>query len=203
MFCLVVSKQVFGVNVQLEVSALREYGLDFSLDGLDYSFFLLRCHIFHLFFDSFGHLVAIFELLTYGNFVARVYENFNIVLQVGLMEAHYVLLLPRWDAQVYVSIADGGIDMIDDEPVAKPVKYDLVKVLRLDPKVADHARGETIPFCFRDVQSAWVIVGMIWPTFLLVHDVLLVHEPGSKCIVLNHAVHVLPGQSTPVCGRAV
>lgn len=68
-----------------------------------------------------------------------------------LVETHDVLPLTRRDTQVYVFIADGSIGVIDDEPVAKSVKHDLVKILRLNLPVADHTRSKTIPLSLRNV----------------------------------------------------
>ena len=139
MLSLVLSLQVLGIEVHLEMCSLGVDLLNLSHDALNYFLPFFGIHRLHLFFDSLLHLLAVLSLFTNGDFMASHDQGFNVVLQVRLMEAYDVLALSWGNAKINKPVAFIGILIIDDEPMAESVEYDFIEVQGLDLPVADHA----------------------------------------------------------------
>ena len=189
-FCIVICQQITVSDIKPEMSSFREDLLHLSIDSFYNRFFLLSCHPYRLLLDSFFHLLSIFSLFANCHLVSSQYQSFNILLQMSFVESDNLLHLAGRDTQINQLVTNGGILVVNDEPVAKAIEHNFVKVFALDLPITNHTGCQNIVLRFWNVHRTWIVIGMVGPSLLIIHHVLFLGPPGPVFIGFNHCVHV-------------
>ena len=81
--------------------------------------------------------------------------------------------------------------------MTKSIQDNFVKVFLLDLPVAHHSRCQAIPLRRRYVQSARIVVWMIFSAFLSIFHILGLCVPRTILIAIDNSEHVMAGELLP------
>lgn len=176
---------------------------DFALDGAEH-IELLVCAVFFVLFllllvggkTDFQHLDSLC-LLADGNLVAALGHDLDVLLQCILGKGDCIGGRPRRHNQVHVLVANGSILIVHDEPARPPIEQNTIEVLGLALPVALHARSQLRPLGLGYEHRARVVLRIIGPALLAVHDVLSVGEPRAFLVSLDGSLGVPPAPVRP------
>ena len=115
------------------------------------------------------------------------------------MEAHFVITQPRRDNQVDILGTLSCILKVDDEPRSKPIEDDFIEVLFFGFPIPFHSRRKILPFVVRNKQGTRVVVWVIWPPLLSIHDDVWLGKPRPILVIRHHLFHQVVPPLLPIC----
>ena len=171
------------------MSATRIDLRNLASDGTDHietlSRFLVLFNLLLVFRQPHFHGLDRLRLLADGDLIAALRQNFDIRLQHVLGEPNNMHRLTWRHDQVHVLAADRCILVVDDEPARPPIQEDAVEVFRLAEPEALHTWRHFLPLGLGNEYCAGVVVRVIRPVLLRVHNVFIVRKPRTFLFLLD------------------